>query len=113
SSDLELDRNVALAYVTRLLETGFAMPEEHLFFGDASRAENGELRHLLQRAVRAKEAQAVRIFLGGPVDQWDLDEEAWLLWPDLLRLRGEGRAVEICMSEAALRGLPGAVASKL
>ncbi len=109
----ELNRHVALGFVERLLHAGFSMPEEQQLFGPESRAESGDLRHLLQRTVVSTQAQTIRIFLGGPVDQWDLDEEAWRLWPDLLRLRGDGRKVELCLTESALRQLPMPVTSRL
>lgn len=108
-----LNRHTALAFLETVLAGGFTMPTEFQFFGEASKAEPGALRHAIQRTVQQNSPHALRIHLLGDAAKWEIDAETWPVWSDLLRYRSEGRHVTLCLPKRALDRLDATLCRRL
>lgn len=109
----KLNRHTAFAFLETVLAGGFTMPTEFQFFGTASKAEPGALRHAIQRTVQQSSPHTLRIHLLGDAAKWELDPEMWPVWSDLLRYRSEGRHVTLCITKLALGRLDATLSRRL
>jgi hypothetical protein len=76
-----LDRKHAYTFLQSWLQR-YTLPETLKFFGDESRAETIDIRQALLRTSYLPECDAIHIFLGGNVQEWQISE--WPLMGDLL-----------------------------
>src|SRR5690606_18303146 len=98
-----LDRHAALEALTDTLLQALELPEELRFFGDGSELEPLSMKSALHMHVQRAGIQAVRVHLGGPVEDWDWD--AWPLRSSLRALADSDVPVTIVVPHASRMNL--------
>jgi len=99
----KLDRNAALAFLSRELMDALQLPEDHRRFGEGSQVEWLPPTAALLRQVRRLGGDAVRLFVGGGPTDWDFGHSA--AWGLLHRLRELPAEVSLVFPPGGLAAL--------
>ena len=86
-----LDRQRGLDVLTSRLLDALVLPDVARILGEATQMEWEPLQLALRREIGPTDS--VRLYVGGPVDEWALEE--WPLVSEIVHWRSDGRVVEI------------------
>lgn len=95
-----LDRKRALDVLTPQLLATLDLPRELKVFGDSSRLEFAALDVALMRELQRAEVNEVRVHLGGPEEEWDI--QSWPLARTLAGWDREGCTVRLTVPHISL-----------
>ncbi len=91
-----LDRHVALAFLSDDWLNRLQLPREQAYFGPASRAEYRRLPAAVWRAVSRQGVAGIRLYASGDASTWDVGPST--LRELAYRLAGQGAKVEIVLA---------------
>jgi DEAD/DEAH box helicase domain-containing protein len=91
----ELNRHAALDWLDDDFMSALQLPERFQCFGPSTASDARSITHALLAEFQQPTMSAVRVFLQGPPEAWDLDE--WQLWRHLIKLGLSRTGVEITL----------------
>jgi DEAD/DEAH box helicase domain-containing protein len=107
----ELDRNSVLSLLTQQFLDALELPLQSQIFGDHTKLEMEPPLLALNRELQWIGANEIRIYLGGPAEDWE--PLSWRLRYELIRLRESGYLVRLILPSQILAQLDDAQRDEL
>lgn len=99
----DLDRHEGAKLLSEAFLDALALPESRAYFGSESRSEYQPFNEALAREVQRRQARAVRLYLRGRGEEWDLP--SWPLREVLVSWAASGAAVSLITSPGLVEAL--------